>query len=254
MTVHDPASVAIETVTADSYRQAKARLRETIGRLGDDGRYRLPSEAELSVALGVSRATIRSALQSLQKEGRIRRLHGQGTFINRHAMGIVGNLAEATPFVDLLEQAGYEARVDTLDQRVVRLDAATSGALEVAAGSEALAIERLFSAGADPAVHSVDYIPTHLLSEHPETHHPRRSTFEFIEADAGLSVCYSVAEVRPVTPSRSVANVLGIARSHPLLRLRHTHVRANEVPVAVTVVHINDDYLRFSVIRTYLDR
>lgn len=29
---------------------------------------------------------------------------------------------------------------------------------------------------------------------------------------------------------------------------------ANELPVAATVVHVNDEYLRFSVIRTYLDQ
>jgi GntR family transcriptional regulator len=47
---------------------------------------------------------------------------------------------------------------------------------------------------------------------------------------------------------------LRVGPTHPLLRLRHTHIRADERPVAVTVVHVNDEYLQFSVIRTYLDR
>lgn len=246
--------LGMDTVIADSYRQVKERLREAITRLGEEGQYRLPSEAELSAALGVSRATIRSALQSLQKEGRIRRLHGQGTFINRHAMGIVSNLAEAAAFVDLLARAGYEPEVRTLDQRVVALDEDIAASLEVEVGERALRIERVFDASGEPAVHSVDYVPAYLLGERPEQRDPRRSTFEFIQADAGLSVCYSVAEVRPVPPPRAVAAALNVKRSHPLLRLRHTHIRANELPVAATVVHVNDDYLRFSVIRTYLDQ
>jgi GntR family transcriptional regulator len=247
-------TLGVETVSADSYRQAKDRLRETVTRFGEEGQYRLPSEAELSAALGVSRATIRSALQSLQKEGRIRRLHGQGTFINRHVLDISANLAEAAAFVDLLAQAGYEPDVRTLDQRVVKLDAELAASLEVDEGAEALRIERVFDASGEPAVHSVDYVPANLLGERPEQHDPRRSTFEFIEVDAGLSVCYSVAEVRPVLPPRPVATALHITRSHPVLRLRHTHIRSNELPVAVTVVHVNDDYVRFSVIRTYLDQ
>ncbi|GAB2993996.1 GntR family transcriptional regulator [Amycolatopsis acidiphila] len=246
--------VTIETVTADSYRQAKDRLRDAIARLGEEGRFRLPSEAELSTALGVSRATIRSALQSLQKEGRIRRLHGQGTFINRHAIGIGANLAEASPFIDLLEQAGYRPGVRTLDQRVVALDQELAASLELPVGDRALRIERVFEANGEPAVHSVDYVPANLLGDHPEERDPRRSTFEFVEVGAGLSVCYSVAEVRPVLPPRPVVTALDVKRSHPVLRLRHTHIRANELPVAVTVVHVNDDYLRFSVIRTYLDQ
>jgi GntR family transcriptional regulator len=246
--------LSIEAVTADSYRQAKQRLREAIARFAEQGRFRLPSEAELSTALGVSRATTRSVLQSLQKEGRIRRLHGQGTFINRHAMGIGADLGEATPFVDLLARAGYEPGVRTLDQRIVRLDDDLAESLEVAPGDGALRIERVFDASGEPAVHSVDYVPAALLGEHPERSDPRRSTFEFVEIDTGFPVCYSVAEVRPVPPPRPVATALRITRSHPVLRLRHTHVRANETPIAVTVVHVNDDYLRFSVIRTYLDQ
>ncbi|TNC24197.1 GntR family transcriptional regulator [Amycolatopsis alkalitolerans] len=245
--------IVLGSVAADSYRQAKDRLRDAITKFGQEGRFRLPSEAELSTALGVSRATIRSALQSLQKEGRIRRLHGQGTFINRHAVGITANLAEASPFVDLLKQAGYSPGARTLDQRVVKLDEDTAASLEVAAGDAALRIERLFEADGEPAVHSVDYVPANLLGDDPEHLDPRRSTFEFADS-AGLSVCYSVAEVRPVLPPRPVVAALGIKRSHPVLRLRHTHIRANELPVAVTVVHVNDDYLRFSVIRTYLDQ
>lgn len=245
---------SIEAVSADSYRLAKKRVREAIAAFAEEGRFRLPSEEELSSAIGVSRATIRSVLHSLQKEGLIRRLHGQGTFINRHAMGIVANLAEASAFVDLLAQAGYEPTVRTLNQRVVALDEALAESLEVEPGERALRIERVFDASGEPAVHSIDYVPARLLGEHPEKHDPRRSTFEFVEVDAGLPVCYSVAEVRPVAPPRAVANALNLSRSHPVLRLRHTHIQANETPVAVTIVHANDDYLRFSVIRTYLDR
>lgn len=261
MTTRNPArtrasgtGVRIEAIAADSYRQAKQRLREAITSFAEQGRFRLPSEEELSAAIGVSRATIRSVLQSLQKEGLIRRLHGHGTFINRHAMGIVANLGEARAFVDLLEQAGYEPTMRTLDQRVVTLDEDLAASLEVAPGDRALRIERVFEASGEPAVHSVDYVPAGLLGEHPEKRDPRRSTFEFVEADAGLPVCYSVAEVRPVQPPREVATALNIKRSHPVLRLRHTHIQANETPVAVTVVHLNDDYLRFSVVRTYLDQ
>ena len=251
--VKAPGPLRIDTVVADSYRQVKDRLREAISRFGARGEYRLPSEAELSAALGVSRATIRSALQSLQKEGRIRRLHGQGTFINRHAMGIGANLGEAAPFVDLLAQAGYEPGVRTLARKVVALDAWLATALEVAEGTAALRVERVFDADGQPVVHSVDHVPARLLGERPEEVDPRRSTFELVEA-AGLSVCYSVAEVRPVLAPRAVATALNVKRSQPLLRLRHTHIMANELPVAATVVHVNDEYLRFSVIRTYLDQ
>jgi GntR family transcriptional regulator len=248
-----PPSVKIDAVDTDCYGQVKRQLREVIAQLGRDGVLRLPSEAALSSALGVSRATLRSALQSLQKEGRIRRLHGHGTFINRHALGIGANLAEAGAFVDLLAQQGYEPSMWVADQRVVPLSDVVAASLEVPASEQVLRIERIFQADGDPAVHSVDLFPVRLLADGPELLEAARSTFEFVEAHMDQPVCYSVAEVRPVVPIPEVARALRVPRMRPLLRLRHTHVQANEQAVAVTTAHINDEYLRFSVIRTYLD-
>lgn len=242
-----------EAADTDSYRMVKARLREAINVFAGNGEYRLPSEAELTTQMGASRVTIRSALQSLQKEGWIRRLQGHGTFINRHAMGVRANLGEATPFVTLLADAGYKPDVRILAQKVVRLNEELATALEVDEGAEALCVERVFAADGAPAVHSVDHVPVSLLRDQPEDVAPRRSTFELVEA-TGLAVCYSVAEVRPVVASRTVAAALDVKRTQPLLQLRHTHITRAEVPVAATVVHVNDDYLRFSVIRNYLDQ
>ncbi|HEX3786399.1 MAG TPA: GntR family transcriptional regulator [Pseudonocardiaceae bacterium] len=244
----------IEAINTDAYRQVKDRLREVITRLGEQGTLRLPSEADLSTALGVSRATLRSALQSLQKEGRIRRLHGQGTFINRRALGLGANLAEAGAFVDLIAQAGYRASVRIAEQGLVELDQETAAMLELPAGEQGLRVERIFAADDAPAVHSVDVFPVRLLGDDdPEELDPTRSTFDFAKEHIGTAVAYSVAEVRPVLPPPAVAAALDIPATRPLLRLRHTHVRADERAVAVTTAHVNDEYVRFSVIRTYLD-
>lgn len=52
----------------------------------DSGEYpadsQLPTEKELMAALGVGRATVRSALSELEHEGRIYKRHGVGTFVS----------------------------------------------------------------------------------------------------------------------------------------------------------------------------
>lgn len=249
--------VPIEAVSADCYGQVTKRLRELVATLGAQGSARLPSEAELSTAFGVSRPTLRSALQSLQAEGRIRRLHGLGTFINRHAVGIRADLGGAGAFLDLLADEGYQPSMRIVEQRVVPLDAAASASLELPSDEPGLRVERVFLADGAPAVHSVDLFPVRLLASGrerpPEALDATRSTFEFVRTHLGRPVCYSVAEVCPVLAPPEVASVLRLSATQPMLRLRHTHIRADEQPVAVTVAHVNDDYLRFSVIRSHLD-
>lgn len=249
----DVRGIPVERVAADSYRQVKARLRELIDRLGAEGTLRLPAEERLAASLGVSRATVRSALQSLQKEGRIRRLHGAGTFINRHVLGVTANLAEAGAFVDLLTDCGYEVGTRTSQNEAPLADDVTT-AMEMPAGERGWVVERIFTADGRPAVFSVDHVPTRLFRNPSRTPEPMDSTFAFVSAHVGRPVCYSVAQVRPLLPPPPVRAALEIEADHPLLFLRHVHVHADESPLAVTTAYVNDDYLRFSVIRGYLDQ
>ena len=54
---------------------------------------RLPTEHELCESHGVSRITIRQALERLRQEGWVEKIHGQGTFVQRsHAVQNIGAL------------------------------------------------------------------------------------------------------------------------------------------------------------------
>ena len=107
MPAFDPASWRV-------YRNVKDRLAELVVALAAEGHRRLPPEDRLSAQLAVSRPTIRSALQSLENEGKIQRRHGRGTFINSHSLGIKANLADDRSFVEILEDLGFEGSIRTL--------------------------------------------------------------------------------------------------------------------------------------------
>lgn len=232
---------------------AKRELERLVRELGARGERRLPAEDQLSIDLDCSRPTVRSALLSLQKEGLIQRRHGRGTFINLHALDVRANLATAAPFLDLIEAEGFAAGMDVGVVEDREADESLAGRLGIPVGTPVRAIERVFTADGEPAVTSVDQVPTVALRDDAPRDAVERSTFAFVERWTARQVSYSVADVVAVVATDELATVLDVAPGTPLLQLEHLHVDDDDVPVALTRAHIRQAFLRFTVIRDRLE-
>ena len=89
------------------YAQVAARLRETIDNDELVPGSALPSEAELQCRFGVSRATVRQALQELEFAGAIERHQGRGTFVA--VPRLERALPELTSFTEHLASKGVSS-------------------------------------------------------------------------------------------------------------------------------------------------
>lgn len=231
--------------------QAKRALAELIATLTAAGESRLPAEDQLSRDLRFSRPTVRSALLSLQKEGKIQRLHGRGTFINRHALSIRANLAEDRPFLSLLESLGHEARVRNLSIGEVQLAEHEWQRLELGGPDAACLIRRVFEGSGRPAVYSMDHVPIRFLDADLAELDGGRSTFEFVRRYTDRPVRYSVVDYCPVTVDESISEVLGVRVGAAVMLLDHLHIDEYDRPVAFTRAYLNDELIHFSSVRAY---
>lgn len=235
------------------FERAKEDLLDLVARLGEQGASRLPAESQLSQELGFSRPTVRSALLALEIEGKLQRLHGVGTFINRHALGITANLAEDQPFMTLLERLGYEASADILSVETQPLTAERAVVLDAPEGEPACVITRVYRASGEPAVLSRDYVPLRMIKASLSDISPERSTFAFIERWCGRKIRYSVTKIRPTAPGPPTTDLLDLPVESPLLLLDHLHIDNDEEAVCTTEAFVNDDYIVFTVVRTETD-
>jgi len=71
---HDAGTTDAASLAANALRAAILRGDHAVG-------SKLPGERELSIQLGVSRATLRAAITRLQGEGLLRAVHGSGTLV-----------------------------------------------------------------------------------------------------------------------------------------------------------------------------
>ena len=116
----------------------------------------IPSERELTVRFGVSRATVREAVGRLVNEGRLYRVRGKGTFVSSPHIESQLHLAS---FTEDMRRRGHRPSTTVLaaDDSVPPPPARV--ALGLAPNERAYRVERLRSADGTPMAHEVSWLP-----------------------------------------------------------------------------------------------
>ena len=112
------------------YRQLLGSINTRIqkGAWAADGQ--LPSERDLSEQFGVSRSTVRQALEQLSRAGLLKKVQGRGTFIAVQGP-IAQSLQRVTAFREALAAHGLEPRLRMVSRTLVPCDVVLSRMLGV---------------------------------------------------------------------------------------------------------------------------
>ena len=121
----------------------------------------IPSERLLGVDLGVSRLTVRAALDELVREGRLTRRRGAGTFV---AEPKVAKGMTITSFSDDMRQRGLTPGSRTLEFETVPAGARLGRILHVSPSEPVLSVKRLRLADGEPMAVELAARPRGALS------------------------------------------------------------------------------------------
>ncbi|AQA03378.1 hypothetical protein BVC93_14215 [Mycobacterium sp. MS1601] len=209
---------------------------------------RLPREDDLALQLGVSRTTIRAALQALERAGLVARRQGIGTVINQHVRPATLGLQRLAGFEVLLSESGYSAAID-VTTGFVDADEELAGDLQVDVGTECFVIRKTFSADGSPAVYVVDAVSASMLNQRPEPGHIPDNLYEFYHRFHQLRLDHSVVDISPHVAGTETAERLSLEEGSALLVLTEHHYTFEGVRMGSSRAEINDKYLHFSVIR-----
>jgi GntR family transcriptional regulator len=140
-------------VTEAALRQ---RLAPGRARPGD----RLPPEKELADSLGVSRGTLRLALERLEGNGEVNRRQGSGTFVGRVAMpaAFSEGLEVLESYASLARRQGKRLSVRNLSVEQARTPGYVAEALRVRRGVKAPLVQRTLVADGTVAAHMRDIV------------------------------------------------------------------------------------------------
>lgn len=110
---------------------------------------RIPSINELSESTGVSRMTVRQALQALTNEGWLYSIPGKGVFVSRSPR-IEQNLQHLTGWTEEISSQGLQPSTRVLSFEVIPSDPRTARALEISNQAPVYRITRLRLADSFP--------------------------------------------------------------------------------------------------------
>lgn len=177
----------------------------------------LGNEIELAGRLGLSRPTVRQAIQSLVDKGLLVRRRGVGTQVV-HSQ--VKRPLELSSLYDDLEAAGQRPATLVLRNTLEPATAEVAAALGVAEGSDVHLVERLRSAHGEPMAHLCNHLPAGLL---PLDTGQLESTglYRMMRA-AGITLHSARQSVGARAATGEEAALLGEEAGAPLLTMQRT--------------------------------
>lgn len=195
------------------YQEARTRLLDDIERRQPG--EALPKERDLADTYGISRATLRQALQMLSDEGRIYSIRGTGTFV---AQQRISKDPVLTSFSDDMQARGLEPGSRLLSAEEVPAPPSTARALELPPDAPVFRIVRLRLADWLPMCLETMHLPVRffprLLDENLES-----SLYHLLESRYRTRVASADQDLTAVALTRNQADLLGTGRNSPALRV-----------------------------------
>ncbi len=226
---------------------------------------RIPNEFLLAEELNVSRSSIRSAIQNLERTGYIVKKRGIGTFVVKNPRK-VNNLNLNWSVTQVIQSMG--AVPGSLDTQVHLLPANEEEAehLQVDVGEPICVIERVRTADGERVVFSLDKIACKLVQNSSNGSDPIQflseslgnsgSVFELASQQMGIKLHHALARVMPLSANamvygKSIAARLLVSEQAGILKIEQVEYTSQNEPILDVVEYHLAEPFTFMVYRSY---
>lgn len=178
---------------------------------------RIPSERQLADDFGVSRMTLRQAIQTLVDEGILQRQVGSGTYVA--SSKVQEKMSGTTSFTEITESQGKQPSSKTVSYHTADPSMSEIEKLKLADGEQILRMERIRYADKQPICFEVTTIPIKIV-DNLDKNDITSSLYKALEDKAGLKLGSASQTVSAMLASEKIATLLNVKRGSAILRLR----------------------------------
>ena len=226
----------MSTPVVTKQSEARERVLDLIEQLavGDA----IPSERQLSTNLGVSRLTVRAALDDLVREGLLLRRRGSGTFVSEPK---IAQELTMTSFTEDMRRRGMVPASRTLDLRAVPAGAHLGRLLKVSPSEQVVVITRLRLADRETMAIETLHVRQSLIPGLTAADLELHSFYELLEERYGVVIASGMQTIEPTVTNEEESAALGVPLHSPaFLFERTTQTRAGEVVEYVRSIYRGD--------------
>lgn len=206
---------------------------------------RFPAETELAEILGISRLTLREAMNALKQEGVVSAIQGKGTFVTFDYYYMANFLNLNKSVTEMIEDSGYTCSTSLFRKKLVKAGEDVAEGLDITGGVDVLVCERIRLADETPVVYSFDYLAPQLASHFLEITDTEISLYNFVEEKCGIAIGQCTTEIAPVAADEDLAEKLEVPLYTPLLKFM---VRVQDMygnPIIYAVEYLRADKFKF---------
>ena len=173
---------------------------------------KLPSEKELAARYGVSRVTVRTCIRGLEEAGFVTSQHGIGSIVRPGVGGLMQGLDRLCSLDTFARESGQVIGTEEVEFESMAAGRELAASLEVATGTELLAIRRVKLIGGERSAWLVDYVPEGVIDFATIEREFRGSVLDVLLSHRELQLEYADSEVTAVRLSTALARKLNVPR------------------------------------------
>ena len=180
----------MQLIDRENHQKLYLQLQSIVKKKIESGEWpigsQIPTEEDLCNMFNVSRATVRTAVLELVRQGYLKRQQGKGTFIYKNILS--DGLAMLTNLKELMFEDGLAITTKVMARTVMMPVDGLDVRLNVPPDKHIIYIKRLSSIDEEPVLLQESYVPYHLCPLLLKDDIGHQSLFDIFEKNYGIKI------------------------------------------------------------------